>query len=483
VSLQASNTAIAVREMGFQERTMPSRPSRLGTRRRRPPRAVSALPEAGALRRAAGAPSSLDTDKYLQTSERNSRMNLREWVNYSESESNLYARQMGLHAELLDAYHKLWQDYHHQGDFTQAVFWEQKWLRVYNCRKEWIGYYADCCKGITQPCAVPVGCNDRLCPLCAWDRAKDARRRIKGLFPRLTHPAFITLTVPNRSQIRKHNFTLMRQRVKQFCAQHKGLIAGGVYALETTRNRQDGTWHIHVHILCDLKTPLPTKEQKVTLAGEQVYAFTALKLRLEFDWLRLWTREHGSMCRGNAGKMAREGDTYTFERWVEGTRANKLKQWRNGRFEPIANISASEMQMRTLWNIRNRRVVDIRPVTDRDKAVHEVLKYITKGSDFTDDTVAVEAFIHATKGVRLLQTFGTWYGVKLDEKQDPNEPRDWEHLTCTCGVNLWRRMGLFERDKVEMDAQGRWWLKREFNYNSRGTIPRPTIRALDERQE
>jgi hypothetical protein len=44
-------------------------------------------------------------------------------------------------------------------------------------------------------------------------------------------------------------------------------------------------------------------------------------------------------------------------------------------------------------------------------------------------------------------------------------------------------MGLFERDKVEMDAQGRWWLKREFNYNSRGTIPRPTIRALDERQE
>jgi hypothetical protein len=45
---------------------------------------------------------------------------------------------------------------------------------------------------------------------------------------------------------------------------------------------------------------------------------------------------------------------------------------------------------------------------------------------------------------------------------------------------MWERMkGVFERRDVEMDAAGRWKLKRPLDHRSRGTIARPTIRALD----
>ncbi len=121
---------------------------------------------------------------------------------------------------------------------------------------------------------------------------------------------------------------------------------------------------------------------------------------------------------------------------------------------------------------------------DRDGAAREVLKYITKVAAFSDLPEAVEPFCNAVRGARLIQTFGTWYGVKLDDDSgDAEHPEDWGDLTCTCGLNVWARMGVFYRRDVEMDAAGQWHLKAPLNHNSMGTIPRPTIRALEAREE
>ncbi len=466
--------AIAIPEMRMQERVAPSRPSRLGTRRRKPRPAVSALPEAGASRRAA-APS-LDTDIQLQTS-------VQKWMEEQLTEEDLYRRQIGLHGELLNTYHKLWQDHAEAGNPEESVKWEKRWLRLYNCRNEWIGYRADCCKSMTQPLAVPIGCNDRLCPLCAWDRSKTARKRIKTMFDRLTHPVLITLTIPNQASIRKHDFTLFRQRVRKFLAQYKAWIRGGVYSMETTYNRTEKTWHIHAHILADVASPLPAKTEKVDLAGRRVYKFTAMKQRIEFDWLRLWTVKWEKSAGPGASAMRRAGDDYLFEQWVAEGRANKIKEWRGGAWRVLEGLTPADIAVRREWNAENRRVIDVRPVTDRDGAAREVLKYITKVADFGDLAEAVEPFANAVKGARLIQTFGSWYGVKLDTPPDHEHPDDWGELKCECGVNMWKRMGVFYRRDVRMDPDGRWRLTEIHNHNSGGTVPRPTIRALDEREE
>lgn len=460
--------------LAMQERVIPSRPSRLGTRRRRPNRPPQDA--VGASRSAGRRAPSLDTDNHLQTT-------VREWAAQQETEWDLYARQIGLHAELLCTYHKLWQDYASAGNHEEAVKWERKWLRLYNCRNEWVGYRADCCKSQTQPIAVPIGCNDRLCPLCAWDRSRIARKRIKSLFDRLTHPVMITLTIPNKASIRKHDYTLFRQRVRKFIADHKAWIRGGVYSMETTYNRREKTWHIHAHILADVASSLPAKTEKIILAGQRTYMFTALKLRLEFDWMRLWSSARGKAAKKGADKMRLAGDDFEFSEWVREGRENVVREWRMGGYQRIEGLSASEMQRRSEWNIKNRRVIDVRPVTDRDGAAREVLKYITKVADFGDLPEAVEPFSNAVRGARLIQTFGTWYGVKLDEKTSAEHPEDWGELKCGCGCNLWRRMGVFYRRDVEMDQAGRWRLTLTHDYNSGGTVPRPTIRALDEREE
>jgi hypothetical protein len=519
-------------EIEMRERIAPSRPARLGTRRRKPRNAASALPEAGAScgpRKRAAA--SLDTDKHLLATSHQNLRNFRDWKHASKTEADLYFEQLALHRQLTDTVYGIWQGkaWRIQGDGTGAATWfelyqavqeklpdepederykrVEKWLklnppqgevkdvlkwerhyrRLTNCHKEWVGYRAECCKGATQPIAVPVGCNHRLCPLCAYHRSKQARERVKELFGRLTHPVMLTLTIPNKSSIRKHDFTLFRQRLnsllKAYGKKGNGWILGGVYSIETTYNRTEKTWHIHAHVLADVSTPLPSKNHKIELAGKRVFAFTAMKLKLEFDWLRLWTADWGKKSRKNASENSRAGEVYSFESWVAEGREHAIKEFHAGEWRAIEGLSQREIERRNKWNARNRRVVHIRVVDSREEAAAEVLKYITKVADFSDQPEAVEAFCNASCGARLIQTFGDWYGVKLDGPADANNPKTWSELRCTCGQNHWKRLGLFDRKDVLIQSDGRALLKPRFNHNSAGTVTRPTIRALAVREE
>jgi hypothetical protein len=410
---------------------------------------------------------------------------------------DVHREKAALHRQLLGSYHAIWQRYAREEDAASCAgeaeaaaeaqkaraAWEKRWMRVNDCQTEWVGYYADCCKGFTAPMAVPIGCNDRLCPLCCHHRSERARKRIRTMFDRLTHPALITLTIPNVKTIRKHSYTLFRQRVRRFIAQHKGWIQGGVYSLETTYNRRDKSWHIHVHVLADLATSLPPKTEKAELAGRRVCKFTAIKMRLEFDWLRLWhPAKWGRKVRTDASAMKREGDAYEFNEWARLCHMMRRKEYRGGAWKERTDISAEQLQLCFEWNQQNRMVVDLKPVTDREGAAFEVLKYITKVAAFSDIPEAVEPFCNAVRGARLIQTFGTWYGVKLDEPADAAHVHDWDGFTCTCGQNVWKRLGLFHRKDVEMQPGGRYQLRRPHDWKSSGTIARPTIRALDVRE-
>ena len=173
-------------------------------------------------------------------------------------------------------------------------------------------------------------------------------------------------------------------------SQYKGFIQGGVYSIETTYNRAEKSWHIHAHILADACASLPAASQKLDFFGRETFAFLAIKLRMEFDWLRLWQTDCGTSPARNAAHMDIEGDRWDFERWVKRGWEMALKERRNGQIVPIEGLTEQEILRRTVWNTRYRRVIDIRGVDDRERAAREVLKYITKSADFSDCPEAVE---------------------------------------------------------------------------------------------
>jgi hypothetical protein len=594
----------------YEEILPSSRPYRLGTRRRKPPQAVSAS-KAGASR-AAGAPS-LDTCKQLATSvfvfkEKRRKqppaepINCREWLEMQRTPYEDWQRAQWLHGQLLrtvfkvmdkwklrairhdsanakwleryravqvriegesgaDAYQRVKQwkkENKPRGRLAQWLKWERAYFAIGNCGKEWLGWRATCCAERTRSIAVPVGCNHRLCPLCAYRRSQLGRVRIKTMFDRLTHPAMVTLTVPNLKRIRQHSFTRFRQNARQWigqrtatdlvcrcgcerdshrqpgengklkrtllgcrfcdCQQWRPVPAGtsleyeflgGVYSMETTRNRQTGTWHVHAHILADLNHALPPKfltgpdgkkhVNMVEFYGKRVFAFTALKWRMEFDWLLLTGgREEWGVRPKNdppakshkaISKWRRAWEYYyaNFMRWVLEKRDHstiEFKVKRGRRFVLRSDLTPAEWDVyaaREAWNAANTRVFHIEPVTDREGAAREVLKYITKVADFSDQPDAIEEFSNATRGARLVQTFGTWYGFAVDVEFDVDHLDDWsKRPECACGLNHWEKVGVYHYHHVLMDEAGRFYLRESaLKHDHGGTVAHPRIRAGD----
>jgi hypothetical protein len=364
------------------------RPERRLARSRRRPRRVSG--------------SSLDTDKHLAIS-------VREWLQATKSPQEKRRRELAMQRVLMRSIEQLWHAAPGQ-DHPINPARQGDWERLHNCQSEWIGFRAACCTG--KAVAVPVGCNHRLCVLCNSHRAAKYRERVAVLFDQMKSPVLLTLTVPNVRRLSKRTYAVFRKALKTFL-KRQNWISGGLYSIETTHNRQQRTWHVHAHILCDSATTLPCSRK----------VFIRFKRTVEFDWLRL-----------SGGKPPQ------LEAWLAAVSSSDA----NGEQGEIGGPE--------------RRVIDIRRVNRRG-AMFEVLKYITKVSAFSDIPEAVEQFLCAVKHTRMIQTFGSWYGYRFPE--NVNEP-DWSHLQCECGQNSWERIGFFQRGEVEMQADGRWIVKPEY---------------------
>lgn len=523
----------------METRHAPSRPFRLGTRRSRAAgREAGSRPPAAAqpgATRPRQRPASLDTDNQLATSDS-------EWLRSTLTEADMYRQQEALHRELLATYARIFEKYaqeseqdddlrawferYHrasrpvsteetptarhkrvekwlrenkpEGPNAEAIKWEKKWARLQHCQMEWIGYKAECCATKTDPIAVPIGCNDRLCPLCAWHRSQRARVKVKQLYDRLQHPVLITFTIPNLGSIRKKHIQHFRKMVRGWLAQNSR-IDGGVYSVECTFNRKEKTWHLHAHALVNFSSELPHVDQKVDYFGQRVSLFTRIKWEWEFDWLN-WSKDKWAdyvpkvkmPARRKARALWRRAWDHwrdDFRNWTLEKRTHSIKwakHWNPERRKydpgPRADLTPAELakyKQLERWNARHTRLIDIRPVRDRDGAVAEVLKYLTKAANFSDMPEAVEEFSRAVAGCRMIQTFGSWYGFELDTKFDPEHLDDWGSNECKCGLNMWTRIGVLFRRDVEMDSSGRWHLRRPHDHVCGGTVPRPTIRALE----
>ena len=324
-----------------------------------------------------------------------------------------------------------------------------------------------------------------MCPLCSWERSAKGQAKIKASFDRIVNPQFLTLTIPSIKRLSKSTFRTFRAKMKRYLKDHASIFSGGIYAIETTYNREEKSWHVHAHVMIDAAFALPSQETRVKFAGRRMFLFTYIKLRLEYDWTRLWVPALGKRPRKNASDIAWMKESLDFECWVLACRANVLKQYRAGRLLPIVGLAEDEIERRMEWNRKNRRVIWITPVEegDRDRAAKEVLKYITKSADFCDLPGCVKAFYYATKGTRLIQTFGTWYAFDVDVLFDTEHMDDFKPLQCACGLNDWVSIGTFNHRDVQMLPEGGWVLRRPHDHHSCGTVPRPTIRALESRKE
>jgi len=89
------------------------------------------------------------------------------------------------------------------------------------------------------------------------------------------------------------------------------------------------------------------------------------------------------------------------------------------------------------------------------EASREVAKYVVKPGDFLQDHKLVDEYLKATKGSRLVSTFGRYYNMVLDDEDDDSELPD-----CWCGENDWHRLNLFySLNDVFKDTQGFYRLK------------------------
>lgn len=79
--------------------------------------------------------------------------------------------------------------------------------------------------------------------------------------------------------------------------------------------------------------------------------------------------------------------------------------------------------------------------------VRELLKYVTKLSDFVEQPDAVDAFLHATKNMRFIRTYGTLYNIPVEE--DDNE-------SCCpdCKSTKIVRIGSLRAQQVVIDFKG-----------------------------
>lgn len=99
-------------------------------------------------------------------------------------------------------------------------------------------------------------CKDRVCPVCNSYKASIMARKVEELGKRMINPHLLTVTAPNlfRDDLKKSfaNYKDAMRNFKRNKTWFKKYVAGGVEHIEVAKNR-NRDWHIHSHMLVDLK--------------------------------------------------------------------------------------------------------------------------------------------------------------------------------------------------------------------------------------
>jgi hypothetical protein len=79
--------------------------------------------------------------------------------------------------------------------------------------------------------------------------------------------------------------------------------------------------------------------------------------------------------------------------------------------------------------------------------VRELLKYVTKLSDFVEQPIAVDDFLSATARRRFIRTYGTFYRIPIDEDEGTEHCPD-------CGDDTVADIGIVHASQIVIDFKG-----------------------------
>lgn len=123
-------------------------------------------------------------------------------------------------------------------------------------------------------------CRDRLCPMCSWRRSYKIFAQVSQIMNVIGDKyayLFLTLTVPNcEPENLTETITAINKGWNKFIKYKrvKTAVKGFFKALEVTRNKKNGTYHPHLHIV---------------LAVEKKY-FKDERYISRDEWLQLWQK-------------------------------------------------------------------------------------------------------------------------------------------------------------------------------------------------
>lgn len=99
----------------------------------------------------------------------------------------------------------------------------------------------------------PIRCRDRLCPLCALRRAREAAEKYGVAVATMDSARHLVLTAPAIDAPLAEQLRGMQDAMKRL-RQHrvwKQRVDGGLYTIEVTFNARSGQWHPHLHVIID----------------------------------------------------------------------------------------------------------------------------------------------------------------------------------------------------------------------------------------
>jgi len=229
-------------------------------------------------------------------------------------------------------------------------------------------------------------CHERLCPMCIWRRTLKIYAQISKIMlnmPKDLHYLFLTLTVPN-CEPDAFQDTLDRlfkswakfTKNKKF----KNAVLGYYRVLEVTRNKRNGTYHPHFHII---------------LAVIPSY-FNGKHYIKHDEFLDMWRKAYGD--------------------------------------ERITQVDIRKIKARDKSLSETSDLADLDGFKTIEGAVSETAKYCVKDEDFIIENNkplmdnVVKTLLFVLKGRRLVQFGGIFKDIAKQLKLDDAEDGDLVHL-------------------------------------------------------
>jgi len=273
-----------------------------------------------------------------------------------------------------------------------------------------------------QYLVLPFHCNHRLCQLCARRRSQRILKDLKEQFPRMVAPKMLTLTVKNVANIDKAYFKWLR----------------GCF----TKLRRRKLWLMREDCTnCERKRCIEHRDGNCRSGCE--------------TWNKKGCKDHSARFDEIVG-----GGIYS----IETTFNAEFQTWHvhiHALIDSAQKLPVYELRKQWEKITKGSWGVDIRQAYDP----REVVKYETKSADFIASPERVQEYLEAVKGSRLYHTFGDFFDVSEEEKEeDETKP-----FSCACGACQWQYFAKVEKGQTFEDEAGtvwRWSTLREFVGNT-----------------